>query len=174
MISKKPRSPILITESTKDTEEFACSLVKQLSHARCIKGSGFGCDAASKTMWIDKGCRGVFKCGTADYVVANVMQDGNHTGIKCVNSPKPPPDDDDPQVWARPTSDGGAAIALHNPANAPTNITVIFADIPERTWDSATMLKVRDMWTHTNNGTAAGSFSAVVAVHGTVAIKLMP
>ena len=53
-------------------------------------------------------------------------------------------------------------------------MTVDFADIPVRSWTQGTTLKVRDLWTHTDNGTATGAFSAMVPVHGTVAIKLMP
>ena len=58
------------------------------------------------------------------------------------------------QVWARPTSDGGAAVALYNAGDKATAMTVTFSDIPARSWSRSTVLKVRDMWAHTENGTA--------------------
>ena len=38
------------------------SLVKQISHDKCILNSSFGCNANSSNMWINKGCRGEFAC----------------------------------------------------------------------------------------------------------------
>ena len=53
----------------------------------------------------------------------------------------------EPQVWVRPTSDGGAAVALFNGNDVfSANITITFADVPTRGWSSSTQLAVRDMW----------------------------
>jgi hypothetical protein len=144
----------------------ACALVTQLSSRACARGESFDCDAAGATMWAADGCRGVFACGSAARVVNDVDGGGNST-VRCVNTPAPA------QVWARPTSDGGAAIALHNPGSSTITIEVDFAEIPNRQWGATTSLQVRDMWAHTANGSATGRFSAPVASHGTVALEMV-
>ena len=42
-------------------------------------------------------------------------------------------------LQARPTSDGGAAIALYNPEKTEVAMTVVFADVPTRTWGATTV-----------------------------------
>ena len=50
-------------------------------------------------------------------------------------SPPGPPISTTPQVWMRPTADGGAAVVLHNPHDtASATITVDFATVPTRGW----------------------------------------
>ena len=84
------------------------------------------------------------------------------------NSANPPG-----QAWIRPTSDGGAAVALFNPNDVATNVTVHFHDVPTRSWGSQTTLGVRDLWLHKALAPATGSFTVSnLAPHATVVIKL--
>ena len=182
MISKtkmKAAVPLSI-DAGSAVADFPCALKSGLSKHACTINHTFTCDATANTMTATDGCRGIFICGTATSVLNDAMSSKSNT-VPCVNSPPPPPSPSpgpappaEPQVWARPTSDGGAAIALFNAGTDAVQMTVTFADVPVRTWTASTSLKVRDMWTHTDNGTAIGSFSATVPSHGTVAIKLMP
>ena len=75
-------------------------------------------------------------------------------------------------VFARPTSDGGAAVALFNGRGDTVKMTVDFTTVPKRDWSTTTKLKVRDMWAKDDIGDSTGSYSATVPSHGTVLIKL--
>ena len=57
------------------------SLTKQQSKAACVPGTSYGCSggANGSSMWTDKGCRGVFKCGGASNVACSHSGRGRHT-----------------------------------------------------------------------------------------------
>jgi len=57
------------------------SLTKQQSKAACVLGTSYGCGggANGSSMWTDKGCRGVFKCGGASNVACSHSGRGRHT-----------------------------------------------------------------------------------------------
>jgi len=77
-------------------------------------------------------------------------------------------------VFARPTADGGAAVALFNGKDDAVKMTVDFTTVPKRTWGKSSKLKVRDMWASVDIGDFTGSYSATVPSHGTVLVKLTP
>ena len=156
-----------------------CALEEALSQAKCAVGESFGC-FDNGTMWADAGCRGVFTCNGQSHVVCDTMGHGKHL-CPCKPGPIPPPGPPHPrpgrsgdtQVWARPTSDGGAAIALHNGFDDTAhNITVDFSTVPKRTWSKTTKLNVRDLWEKADVGATTGSYTATVRPHSTVMLKL--
>jgi hypothetical protein len=161
----------------------SCALTKQLSAAGCAPGVSFGC-FANKTMWTSAGCRGVFSCGGVDSVVCDVYDTDkthltHHCPCKGGTVPPAPPahhgaKDPTPQVWMRPTADGGAAVVLHNAQDSATaKITVDFTKIPKRGWSAGSSLKVRDLWAHAELGAATGKFtSAAIPPHGSMFLKL--
>jgi hypothetical protein len=124
------------------------------------------------------GCRGEFVCDGVEKVVCDHMGGGT-TYCECKPgtlppNPEPHPVSMLPQVWMRPTADGGAAVVLHNPHdNATAAITVDFTAVPKVSWTSTTSLEVRDLWKHVSVGSATGQYTATgVAPHGSVFLKL--
>jgi alpha-galactosidase len=75
------------------------------------------------------------------------------------------------EVWSKQLADGGRAVALLNRTGAEAEITVAWTDIgyPERV-----TAKVRDLWAKKDLGEKRGSFSAPVASHGVVMIRVEP
>ncbi|MFD9962226.1 glycoside hydrolase family 27 protein [Amycolatopsis sp. NPDC058986] len=68
----------------------------------------------------------------------------------------------DAQVWGKPLSDGGFAVALLNTGTTPTPISTT---VPG-TW------RVRDLWQHTDTGSATDVVSATVAPHSVTLLRL--
>mmetsp|Transcript_63206 Transcript_63206/g.87866 ORF Transcript_63206/g.87866 Transcript_63206/m.87866 type:complete len:410 (-) Transcript_63206:19-1248(-) len=163
-------SAVLITDD-------GCALEQKLSSAACVEGKTFGCFEQNQSMWTSDGCRGVFTCSGQTSVICDAM-DSKWQVCKCVPGKVPPgptPHSKGPQVWVRPTSDGGAAVALFNGNDLlNASITVDFADVTSRSWSSTTKLNVRNMWERQSLGSATGSYTATVRPHFTVLLKLTP
>jgi hypothetical protein len=166
--------------ATTNLDVATCSLTKKLSRSDCTLGKSFGC-FENKTMWTNNGCRGMFTCEGVENVPCDQM--GGGTAVcKCVTGPIPPTPpggggkshDSTPQVWMRPTADGGAAIVLHNPSDTQTAaITVDFTKVPKRSWTASRALSVRDLWAHASLGSATGKFtSKPIAPHSSMFLKL--
>ncbi len=70
-------------------------------------------------------------------------------------------------VYAKPLEDGTLAVGLFNVGPKEMTVTILFADLklsgPQR---------VRDLWRQKDLGRFTGSYSAVVASHGTVLVKI--
>jgi len=143
------------------------SVQKQISGTPCNLNKNFGCFDGNMSMWVDQGCRALFQCdGIHDLDCESVNR--SYKVCKCTLPPPGPA-----EVWLRPLSDGGAAVALHNPNSLPQDITVQFADVPDRKWDNMTKLHARDLWAREDLHYFNGSFTAKqVPKHGTVVIKL--
>ena len=77
----------------------------------------------------------------------------------------------DQEVWARPLADGGRAVVLFNRGAAPAAIAVDWTEIG---YPRGMKAEVRDLWAHKSLGRMAGSFSATVAPHGVVMVRLLP
>ncbi|RUL77751.1 glycoside hydrolase family 27 protein [Dyella choica] len=77
--------------------------------------------------------------------------------------------DDELEVWARPLADGGRAVVLFNRSERPADITANWTDLG---FPTTVALKVRDLWTHKSLGSVTGHFTAKVAPHGVVMVKL--
>lgn len=145
------------------------SVWKQLSAAKCQLDTDFGCFPTNNSMWVDHGCRAVFACNGVSSVDCESKNEG-YVVCPCTTGPPQPA-----LVMARPTSDSGAAVALHNPNNVPRNITVYFSDIPNRPFTNATSLEVRNVWTHVYEGDFVGYYTAKgVRAHQTVVITVAP
>ncbi|KAJ7250431.1 glycoside hydrolase superfamily [Mycena rebaudengoi] len=71
------------------------------------------------------------------------------------------------QYWSGRTQNG-TVVMLLNTLNEPSTMSFNFVDSP---WLRAgRKYSVRDLWTHTNNGTAVKSFATRIPAHGVVAL----
>ncbi len=77
----------------------------------------------------------------------------------------------DLEVWARPLQDGSRAVILFNRGAGEREITVQWTDLGYPGHLSA---KVRDLWQHKDVGSASGQFTARVASHGVVMVRITP
>ena len=80
-------------------------------------------------------------------------------------------DDGDQEVWARSLADGSRAVILLNRSSKPAQITVNWTEIG---YPKTLGAKVRDLWQHKDWGTFKGGYSATVAGHGVVMVKITP
>ncbi|MDE3197153.1 MAG: glycoside hydrolase family 27 protein [Acidobacteriota bacterium] len=71
------------------------------------------------------------------------------------------------EVWAKPLEHGDYAVALFNRGEAQTEMSVKWSDLK-----LGDKVKVRDLWTHQNLGSVELGFTARVAPHGVVLIKV--
>jgi hypothetical protein len=79
----------------------------------------------------------------------------------------------DLSVWARNLSDGSVAVALYNGGDTAQEIGV--PSFTALGWPATLRAAVRDLWAHTDNGTAVGKLSNVtVRAHATVVVRLTP
>jgi alpha-galactosidase len=79
--------------------------------------------------------------------------------------------DGDTEVWARPLKDGSRAVILFNRGENESQVSVSWEEIGYPGHLSAT---VRDLWAHRDLGKLAGRFSASVAPHGVVMVRVAP
>ena len=77
----------------------------------------------------------------------------------------------DSEIWARPLSDGSRAFVLFNRANTAQTITLNWQDVG---YSVGARLKVRNLWSHRDEGTFITNYSANVAAHGVVMLRLYP
>jgi alpha-galactosidase len=77
----------------------------------------------------------------------------------------------DLEVWAKQMADGSRAVALLNRGKTESKISVTWSDIGYPDYSPAS---VRDLWARKNLGKSTGSFSAQVASHGVVMVRIMP
>ncbi len=73
------------------------------------------------------------------------------------------------EVWAKPMADGGRTLLLWNRGEAPARIVADWAKLGLPTGVS---LHARDLWKHKDLGRLSKSYSAEVAPHGVVMIRL--
>jgi alpha-galactosidase len=77
----------------------------------------------------------------------------------------------DLEVWAKQMADGSRAVALLNRGAMETKISVSWSDIGYSDYLPAS---VRDLWARKDLGKNTGSFSATVASHGVVMVRIKP
>jgi alpha-galactosidase len=73
----------------------------------------------------------------------------------------------DLEVWSKPLADGGLAVGLFNRGAATASVTAKWTDLGIN--GSRT---VRDLWKHADLGRKTGEFTATVATHGVVMVKI--
>jgi alpha-galactosidase len=71
------------------------------------------------------------------------------------------------EVWFKPLSDGSRAVVLFNRNTSAASITVNWSEI-----GISGSAQVRDLWAHAERGTFTNSYSASVAGHGCVMVKI--
>jgi alpha-galactosidase len=77
----------------------------------------------------------------------------------------------DLEVWSKQMADGSRAVALLNRGATETKITVSWSDIGYPDYLPAS---IRDLWARKDLGKSTGSFSATVATHGVVMVRIKP
>jgi alpha-galactosidase len=77
----------------------------------------------------------------------------------------------DLEVWAKQLQDGGRAVVLLNRGASEQPITVNWEQIG---YPSHLSAAVRDLWAHKDLGKITGKFSAPVASHGVVMVRVKP
>lgn len=79
--------------------------------------------------------------------------------------------DGDLEVWAKPLSDGSRAVILFNRGAGDVDVSVSWEEIAYPNHLSA---KVRNLWSHKDLGPFTGKYSAKVASHSVVMLKIAP
>jgi alpha-galactosidase len=79
--------------------------------------------------------------------------------------------DADTEVWARQLKDGSRAVILFNRGSSDADVGVSW---PELGYPADLAANVRDLWQKKDLGKSSGTFSAKVAPHGVVMIKVLP
>jgi alpha-galactosidase len=77
----------------------------------------------------------------------------------------------DLEVWSKPLSDGSRAVILFNRGTSEGDVSVSWEEIA---YTGHLPAKVRDLWAHKDLGKFTGSYSANVAPHSVVMIKITP
>ncbi|HYA64531.1 MAG TPA: alpha-galactosidase [Candidatus Sulfotelmatobacter sp.] len=77
----------------------------------------------------------------------------------------------DLEVWAKTLADGSRAVILFNRGSEEAEVRVAWEEIG---YPAHLTAKVRDLWTHKEAGTFTGSYSAKVASHAVVMVKIIP
>ena len=73
----------------------------------------------------------------------------------------------DTEVWSRPLDKGAYAVALFNRGESEADVSVKWSDLK-----LSGSHKVRDLWAHADRGGQADGFTAKVAPHGVVMIRV--
>lgn len=76
--------------------------------------------------------------------------------------------DDQKEIWVKQLNDGSKAIVIFNKQDTEATLSLNFKDI-----NITKKAKIRDLWSHNDKGTFTDSYSAKVAPHGVVMIKLI-
>jgi alpha-galactosidase len=79
--------------------------------------------------------------------------------------------DGDLEVWARPLSDGSRAVILFNRGKSESEVSVRWDEIA---YPNHIAAQVRDLWAHKDVGSFSGAYSAKVAPHSVVMVKITP
>jgi len=79
--------------------------------------------------------------------------------------------DGDLEVWSRPLKDGSRAVILFNRGAEEREIAVQWADLG---YPPHLAAQIRDLWQHKDLGRVSGKFSARVASHDVVMVKVAP
>lgn len=74
----------------------------------------------------------------------------------------------DQEVWARPLSDGGYAVALFNRSDAAASVTLNWSDLGVASPPS----KARDLWAHHDVKLDGPQYTAVVQSHGVAMLRI--
>ncbi|HEX8872671.1 MAG TPA: alpha-galactosidase [Candidatus Acidoferrum sp.] len=79
--------------------------------------------------------------------------------------------DGDLEVWAKRLADGSRAVILFNRGSAESQVSVAWEEVG---YPGRLSAKVRDLWAHKDLGSFTGNFSARVASHSVVMVKVLP
>ncbi len=74
------------------------------------------------------------------------------------------------QVWVKPLADGSRAVLMFNRAPVSTTMTADFGRVGLKSKTA----RVRDLWAHTDSSNVKDRYSATVASHGVVMLRVWP
>ena len=77
----------------------------------------------------------------------------------------------DLEIWAKPLADGSRAVILFNRGTSDSEMSVSWEQLG---YPNHLPAKVRDLWAHKDVGSFTGLFSAKVASHSVVMVKIAP
>jgi alpha-galactosidase len=77
----------------------------------------------------------------------------------------------DLEIWAKPLADGSRAVILFNRGTSDSEMSVSWEQIG---YPNHLPAKVRDLWAHKDVGSFTGLYSAKVAPHSVVMVKITP
>ena len=80
-------------------------------------------------------------------------------------------DDGDLEIWSKDLHDGSRAVVLFNRGEQEQDMDVTW---PEIGYTASLDALVRDLWSHEDLGTFAGSYSTTVPSHGVVMLRITP
>ena len=162
------------------------ALKEQVSKHTCTLDKTFGCSQSSTgQMWVSDGCRGSFTC---DGKTVQCGKDGAKGSLptKCSCTAGGGGGGSGPvagavagEVWVRHLTNGDLAVAMPNlgvsgggAAGAP--ITICLSALGWK-HGSGVAAQVRDVWGKKDLGqTKGGRFTATVAMHDTLLLRLSP
>lgn len=139
------------------------SLDRQFSKASCIQGKSFGCTNGTNQMWTSDGCRGQFSCNGHPGVQCDQDGSGTHQCTCSAESSN--------EVWVRRLSDGDLAVALPNLGSESAELSVCLDALQWAHGDSA---RARNVWARSDLGSFTHKFTATVAAHDTLLLRLSP
>ncbi|HEV3170736.1 MAG TPA: CBM35 domain-containing protein [Actinocrinis sp.] len=85
------------------------------------------------------------------------------------NPAKPVSQSSDQQVWYARNADGSYTVALFNLGDSTATVTANWNDL-----GISGSARIRDLWSHTDLGSATGSFSASLPSHGSRLLRITP
>lgn len=104
---------------------------------------------------------------TAPEVIA-VNQDAlGVQGIRVSSS-----DPNGPECWAKPLADGSVAALLLNRGSSNASVTCTFTEVGLK--NPGASASVRDLWARADLGTFTTQFSATLATHASMLVKITP
>ena len=76
--------------------------------------------------------------------------------------------DDKKEIWVKSLNDGSKAVVIFNKQDTEATLSLNFKYI-----NATKKAKIRDLWSHSDKGTFTDAYSAKIAPHGVVMIKLV-
>lgn len=139
------------------------SLEEQTSRTKCESGVNFGCTNGTGKMWTSSGCRGKFTCDGTSHVSCD-HKGGGRVECDCKQSTTG-------EVWLRKLTDGDFAIAMPNLGSEEEEISFCLDTLG---WPHGDTAHVRNIWAKKDLGTISKKFTAKIASHDTLLLRISP
>lgn len=156
--------PACIDDSPVDPPEIcSVSLSHQTSKDECKAHKNFDCINGTNKMWIKDGCRGEFSCNGHDGVKCDKKNGGDYFECSCTGAAG--------EVWTRYLTDGTIAVALPNLGDEAAEMSVCLNAL---NWKHGNTAHARNVWAKKDLGSFTDKFTATVASHDTLLLRISP